>query len=67
MFQVGDLVLRRIFKNMANPKTSKFRPNWEGPYMIMKVGTANSYVLNKLEETLVPRMQNATHLKRYYQ
>ena len=65
-FQYGDLVLRRVFENTANPADGKFQPNWEGPYTIVRVGVAGSYVLNKLDETPVPRMWNATHLKRYY-
>ena len=35
--------------------------------MIVKVGAADSNALNKLDGTPVPRMWNATHLKRYYQ
>ena len=66
-FQVGDLVLRRVFENTADLVTNKFQPNWEGSYMTVKVGLARSYALDKLDGTLVPKMWNATHLKRYYQ
>ena len=66
-FRVEDLVLRRVFENMANPIVGKFQPNWEGLYMIMKVGAAGSYTLNKLDGTPIPRMWNVMHLKRYYQ
>ena len=52
---------------MDDPTDGKFQPNWEGPYMIVKVGAASSYALNKLDETLVPRMWDAKYLKRYYQ
>ena len=38
-FQAEDLILRRVFENTADPTTSKFQPNWEGPYMIVKVET----------------------------
>ena len=31
-FQDGDLVLRRVFENTANPTDGKFQPNWKGPY-----------------------------------
>ena len=30
-YQAGDLVLRRVFENTANPTTGKFQPNWEVP------------------------------------
>ena len=66
-FQDGDLVLRRVFENMANLADEKFQPSWEGPYTVVQVGATGSYVLNKLDGTPVPRMWNATHLKRYYQ
>ena len=29
VFQLGDLVLRKVFKNIANPVAGKFQPNWE--------------------------------------
>ena len=61
-YQAGDLVLRRVFENMAG----KFQPNWEGPYTIVRVGPVGSYALDKLEGMPVPRMWNAMHLKRYY-
>ena len=66
-FRVEDLILRRVFENTVDPAAGKFQPNWEGSYMIVKVGIAGSYALNKLDGTPVPRMWNATHLKRYYQ
>ena len=66
-FQAGDLVLRRVFENTVDPAASKFQPNWEGPYMIVRVGAAGSYTLKKLDGAPVSRMWNAMHLKRYYQ
>ena len=66
-FQAGDLVLRRVFENMIDPAAGKFQPNWEGPYMIVRVGVAGSYALNKPYGMPVPRMWNVTHFKRYYQ
>ena len=67
MFQPGDLVLRRVFENTANPNAGKFQPNWEGPYLVTRAGESESYALDKLDGAPVPRMWNATHLKRYYQ
>ena len=66
-FQEGDMVLRRIFENMANPADGKFQSNWDGPYTIVRVGAARSSALIKLDGTPVPRMWNVMHLKRYYQ
>ena len=52
---------------MVDPTTNKFQPNWEVPYMIVRVGPVGSYSLDKLDGMLVPRMLNAMHIKRYYQ
>ena len=66
-FRARDLVLRRVFENTTGPTISKFQPNWEGPYVIVRVGPVRSYTLNKLYGAPVPRMWNVMHLKRYYQ
>ena len=34
VFQPGDLVLRKVFENTADPTSGKFQPNWEGPYVM---------------------------------
>ena len=67
VFQVGDLVLRKVFENTTDPVAGKFQANWEGPYIVTRAGESGSYALDKLDGTLVPRMWNAMHLKRYYQ
>ena len=66
-FQPGDLVLRKVFENTTDPTAGKFQPNWEGPYLVTRAGESRAYALDKLDGTPVPRMWNATHLKRYYQ
>ena len=33
-FQPGDMVLRKLFENTADPTVGKFQPNWEGPYLV---------------------------------
>ena len=67
MFQPGDLVLRKVFENTTDLSTEKFQPNWEGPYIVTRVGESGSYALDKLDGTPVPRMWNVMYLKRYYQ
>ena len=67
VFQPGDLVLRKVFENTMDPTKGKFQPNWEGPYVVTRPGEFGSYVIDKTDGTLVPRMWNATHLKMYYQ
>ena len=67
MFQPGDLVLRKVFENTADPSAGKFQPNLEGPYIVTRAGESGSYALDKLDGTPVPRMWNVMHFKRYYQ
>ena len=66
-FQPGDLVLRNVFENTADPTVGKFQPNWEEPYVITRSDESGSYAINKTDGTPVPRMWNVMHLKRYYQ
>ena len=66
-FQPRDLVLRKFFENTADLSVGKFQLNWEGPYIVTRVGEYGSYALDKLDGTAVPRMWNVMHLKRYYQ
>ena len=67
VFHPGDLVLRKVFENTVDPTIGKFQPNWEGPYVVTRPGEFGSYAIDKIDGTPVPRMWNATHLKRYYQ
>ena len=66
-FKTGELVLRRVFENTSNLVDGKFQPNWEGPYTVVRVWKVGSYSLSRPYENVVPRMWNATHLKKYYQ
>ena len=34
VFQLGDLVLRKVFENTVDPLAGKFKANWEGPYIV---------------------------------
>ena len=61
-FRAGDLVLRKVFKNMVDLAAGKFQSSWEGPYVIIRVWPIGSYTLNKLDEAPVPRMWNVMHL-----
>ena len=62
-FRVGNLILRKVFENTANLTAKKFQPNWEGPYVIVRVEPVGSYALNKLDGAPVPKMWNAMNLK----
>ena len=66
-YQARVLVLRRVFESTIDSTADKFQPNWEGPYTIIRGGLTGSYTLDKMGGTLVPKIWNTTHLKRYYQ
>ena len=55
-FLPRELVFKRVFENTANPTNGKFQPNWEEPYMIVRVGTTGSSALSRLDKTVVSRM-----------
>ena len=66
VFRARNLVLRRVFENTIELAAEKFQSNWEGPYVIVRVGAAGSYALNKLDGMPVRKMWNSMHLQRYY-
>jgi hypothetical protein len=64
-FQVGDLIWKMIFP--IGSKSSKFRkwsPNWEGPYRIEDVILENSYMVQSVQGTSLPRALNGKYLKK---
>ena len=66
-FKAWEFILRRVFENTTNPADRKFQAKWEGPYMVVRVRTARSYALSKPDRTVIPKMWNVMHLKKYYQ
>ena len=62
----GDLVLRKVLGTARNPTWGKLGPNWEGPYRITSVAGIRAYLLEELDEHVVPRPWNVNNLKRYY-
>lgn len=65
-FQEGDLVLRKTAITNALKEEGKLRrPNWEGPYKIMKMLGPNTSVLETLQGEVLDKTWNTMHLKRY--
>jgi hypothetical protein len=66
-FQVGELVWKTFLP--LGTKDIKFRkgsPSWEGPYKIVKVIAGNSYMVESLQGTCLPRALNGRYLNNYY-
>ena len=61
-----DLVLRKVLGTAKNPAWGKLGPNWEGPYHITSVAGIGAYVLEHLDEHVIPRPWNVNNLIMYY-
>jgi hypothetical protein len=67
LFQVGDLVGKTTLPiGSRNNKFGKWSPNWEGPYRIEEVILGNSYMVQSIQRTSLPRALNRKYLKKYY-
>ena len=65
IFKVGQLVLKRIFPHQDEYK-GKFAPNWQGPYMVLKVLSGGALVLSEMDGIAWPKPINSDVVKRYY-
>ncbi|XP_059277525.1 uncharacterized protein LOC132031557 [Lycium ferocissimum] len=65
VFQIRQLVLKRIFPNQEEYK-GKFAPNWQGPYMVLKVLSGGAVVLAEMDGQEWPKAINSDGIKRYY-
>ncbi|XP_075669779.1 uncharacterized protein LOC142639499 [Castanea sativa] len=67
VFQVGDLVLRRVIGTARDAFQGKLGPNWEGPYQITSFHRKGTYHLETLEGQKLSHPWNKKHLKKYFQ
>jgi hypothetical protein len=66
-FQVEDLVWKTILPIWSRSnKFGKWLPNWEGPHRIEGVIMGNSYMVQSVQGTSLPRALNGKYLKKYY-
>jgi hypothetical protein len=65
-FQVGDHVWKMILPiGSRSNKFEKWSPNWQGPYRIEEVILRNSYMVQSVQRTSLPRALNRKYLKKY--
>lgn len=64
-FEVGQLVLKRIFPHQEEYK-GKFAPNWQGPYIVHKVLSRGALVLAEMDGRVWRKAINSDAVKRYY-
>jgi hypothetical protein len=66
-FQVKDFVWKMILPiGSRSSKFGKWSPNWEGSYRIEEIVLGNSYMVESMQGTLLPRELNGKYLKKYY-
>jgi hypothetical protein len=64
LFQVGDLICKTILPiGSRSNKFGKWSPNWERPYRIEEVTPENSYMVQSVQGTSLPRAINRKYLK----
>jgi hypothetical protein len=66
-FQVGNLIWKTILPiGSKSSKLGKWSSKWEGPYRIEEVIPRNSFMIQSVQGTSLPRALNEKYLKRYY-
>ena len=48
-FNIGDLILKRVFLATKDPAYGKLGPNWEGPYRVINYKRKGSYYFEALD------------------
>ena len=61
----GDLELKLTRPIMTDPR-GKFKPNWEGPYLVKKLFSKGAAVLSDLERNEFKEPINLDKLKKYF-
>ena len=65
MIKEGDLVLKHTKTLLTDPR-GKFKPNWEGPYLVKKVFSKGTLILTDLEGNEFRNPINMDKLKKYF-
>lgn len=65
-FQIGDLVLQKVFQNTAKHSAEKLAPKWEGRYLIDLRAGKGAYWFSTLYVHLLPITWNTIHFKNYF-
>ena len=61
----GDLVLKLTRPVMTDPR-DKFKPSWEGPYLVKKLFSKGTTILSDLEGNEFKEPINLDKLKKYF-
>lgn len=61
----GDLVLKKMLPHQQDPR-GKFRPNYEGPYIVRKRLSGGALILGQMDNEDLPRPVDIDQVKKYY-
>ena len=61
----GELVLKHT-KPLLTDRRGKFKPNWEGPYLVKKIFSKGAAILSDLEGNEFRNPINIDKLKKYF-
>lgn len=64
-FEVGDLVLRKVYENTMEYNAGMLGTNWEGPYQVTEVARPGIYRLMTIEGEAIPRSWILMSLKKF--
>lgn len=64
-FREGDLVFEKILPFREHPR-GKFKPNFEGPYIVTKVFPKGALYLFEIDGDSLPKLVNYDSIKRYF-
>ena len=67
IFKPGDLVLKKLLTVRKDPTHGKLGPNWEGPYVALRIVLPGNYELQTKEGKTLPHSWKAEHLKQFFQ
>jgi hypothetical protein len=66
-FAEGDLVRKALFSNGTKYSAfSKWSPNWEGPFQVVRCTLGNAYILKSLLGEEFTTAITRRYLKKYY-
>ncbi|XP_074346734.1 uncharacterized protein LOC141685539 [Apium graveolens] len=54
-YKVGDLILRKVMPNIKKAQHVVLGANWEGPYKVKAILWKGTYLLEDLDDKLIPR------------
>ncbi len=63
--KAGDLILKMVKATHTDPR-GKFRPNWEGPFVVKKMLQKGAAKIMDMDENEFMNPINIDKMKRYY-